>query len=650
MANVVQILIQAKDAASKEFDKVKKSMQGMGKETDGAQKSTKSFADTWSDTLLGINQGIQIIQQVGRALEAAFDYTRSGAQVVQTKAAFQSLMSTIGQGTDVLDEWRDAVGGTVSDMELMTGFQTLAAGLSKEMTDAFAENNVKLLEISKAASALNPQLGTTAQMYESITRGIKRQSPLILDNLGIVVKVGEANEKMAAQLGKSVDALTAEEKQMALLNETLESGDRLIEQLGGSVEAATDPWDRYTTAVKNAKDANAAATAEMGFFRRVLGGAADHLNEVAQAQELLNRAVDTGTISDKEYKSIKQALNSGYISEAEVIERLIKLLPELNTETEEAGDMNYYAARAIEEAGIQARNSRGIFAEYTDELEAQSERYEAALKLTNKFSDNLEIIGDNSERINELWQIAEKGGYIDGVYMSASDARDAIAELRGETLGLKDDMASAANQIVIDMAMAAASVDGIITPEEYEEIQELKVQMGEATREGADLAIKEFDRAWNHWQNLQFGDKSVNVDVNFRSGSGYFYYGEYADPDYKSPIPPPKNEGNGNKNSDPPPDMKALGGSVYANRAHGGLTHAAGGYWVGEVGPEPFIPAQDGRILSNSQAVAAMREGAGGGRGGNLNINIYSAVNLADRAFVEQEMAPIIRDVLRGER
>jgi len=54
------------------------------------------------------------------------------------------------------------------------------------------------------------------------------------------------------------------------------------------------------------------------------------------------------------------------------------------------------------------------------------------------------------------------------------------------------------------------------------------------------------------------------------------------------------------------------------DRAAGGVINAAAGvatglshYWVGERGPEPFFPAVDGRIVSNTQAMSALRGGAG---------------------------------------
>ena len=53
--------------------------------------------------------------------------------------------------------------------------------------------------------------------------------------------------------------------------------------------------------------------------------------------------------------------------------------------------------------------------------------------------------------------------------------------------------------------------------------------------------------------------------------------------------------------------------------------------------------------MSHSDAMTAMRGGRGG-RGDILNITINTPINLADRAFVEQEMAPVIRNIMRRER
>lgn len=54
--------------------------------------------------------------------------------------------------------------------------------------------------------------------------------------------------------------------------------------------------------------------------------------------------------------------------------------------------------------------------------------------------------------------------------------------------------------------------------------------------------------------------------------------------------------------------LYAAGGSIHA--AASGLAATLPHYWVGERGPEPFFPATDGRIVSNTQAMSALRGGA----------------------------------------
>lgn len=72
------------------------------------------------------------------------------------------------------------------------------------------------------------------------------------------------------------------------------------------------------------------------------------------------------------------------------------------------------------------------------------------------------------------------------------------------------------------------------------------------------------------------------------------------------------------------------GGGVLSNvlgkifggfRAAGGPVQAGKAYVVGEKGPEPFVPAVNGRILSVAQAQAALRGGQGSS-GGNTTVSL----------------------------
>jgi len=99
--------------------------------------------------------------------------------------------------------------------------------------------------------------------------------------------------------------------------------------------------------------------------------------------------------------------------------------------------------------------------------------------------------------------------------------------------------------------------------------------------------------------------------------------------------------------------MGVGGGSGKVPEAAGGIVHAAAGafgkqaYYVGEIGPEIFMPSQDGRILSNHESKAAIRSGLGSMNEQPIVININTPINLADRVWVERELAPYIDRAMR---
>jgi len=109
--------------------------------------------------------------------------------------------------------------------------------------------------MAKAANKLNPSMGTTSQIFEDINRGLKTGRFMMLERLGIMVDQTSANETYAASLGKNADALTEEEKRMAILNDVLVKGSSLIQQVGGDVSAATDKYSKWEVQVGNMKDA-----------------------------------------------------------------------------------------------------------------------------------------------------------------------------------------------------------------------------------------------------------------------------------------------------------------------------------------------------------------------------------------------------------
>jgi hypothetical protein len=84
-----------------------------------------------------------------------------------------------------------------------------------------------------------------SQAFEDIVKAVGRQSAMILDNLGIIVQVGDANERYATQLGKTASQLTDAEKKQAFLNATIDAGREVIERVGQTAASSSEKMQQW---------------------------------------------------------------------------------------------------------------------------------------------------------------------------------------------------------------------------------------------------------------------------------------------------------------------------------------------------------------------------------------------------------------------
>ena len=275
----IRIMVHAvTDAAERQMRKLQGTVEETGK---SASKSGRLF-DEFKSAVAGIGLVVGAAAGGFVALKKAWDFGKEGAAIAQTADSFNDLMSSMGVAPDILNQLRDASRGTVDDMTIMSSTMTLLAGTSDDLGRAIVGSAPQLMEIAKAAHKLNPELGDTAFLYESLATGIKRASPQILDNLGLVVKIGDVQQRFADKIGVAVEAMTAEQKQLALLEGALDAGNRLIEQVDGSTEEMADSFAYAEAQMKNATNRIKASLAP---------AIADVSTEVADA---IPKIADTG--------------------------------------------------------------------------------------------------------------------------------------------------------------------------------------------------------------------------------------------------------------------------------------------------------------------------------------------------------------------
>ena len=207
MSKVVEIVVQAVDKASKTFDEVWKS----SKKLESALKSVKKYSWIAMTALAGV-------------------WTYAVKQAVQlepVKKSFDSLAKSVWQSSDqMLKALKDASKWAVGEYDLM-----LSANRAMKLW--VAENTEDMTDLMKIARLYGQQMGQdVTQSFNDIVTWLWRWSPMILDNLWIIIDSEKAYEEYAQSIWKTAKELTKQEKTQALVNATLVEWRKALDEFG----------------------------------------------------------------------------------------------------------------------------------------------------------------------------------------------------------------------------------------------------------------------------------------------------------------------------------------------------------------------------------------------------------------------------------
>lgn len=220
-----------------------KGRTGFNNISKGSAKATKNLSKFFKIMATG--------SVVVGALAAAFFGLRKAMRTAEVGAAFQvqarafaNLTANQGvQAEELVKKLRAAAKGTLDTMSTIT---TASRALLLQIP---ASRLVELMTVARRASKA---MGTTVTgAFSDISLGIGRQSRLILDNLGIVVRVGVAYENYARQIGTTAGALTDFEKRTAFLNEVLSQAKEKFEASSPDVLDFRDRLDRIRASLED---------------------------------------------------------------------------------------------------------------------------------------------------------------------------------------------------------------------------------------------------------------------------------------------------------------------------------------------------------------------------------------------------------------
>ena len=203
--NEIEILINATDNASKEFDNV--------------SKNTKKLSDSFKD----VQKYSWIATTALVGLETLM--VKQATDVEPVKNAFENLTKTVWQSSDqMLKSLKTASKWAVSEYDLM-----LSANRALKLW--VTKNTDDMTDLMKIARLYGQQMGQdVTQSFNDIVTWLWRWSPMILDNLWIIIDSEKAYEEYAAQLWKTSKDLTKAEKTQALVNATLVEWRKALEE------------------------------------------------------------------------------------------------------------------------------------------------------------------------------------------------------------------------------------------------------------------------------------------------------------------------------------------------------------------------------------------------------------------------------------
>jgi len=572
------------------------------KQTDQAGKGVTGLGEKFGAMGGKIMAAAGIVGGFGLALSEVYDIAKQGAALENVERKFARLSESIHTTSDaLLGDLRTATKGTLSDAELMTSATDLMSlGLVKTHGDT--------VRLGKVIAGLGMDMN-------QLVLTMANQTTMRFDQLGVSV-VG-FQEKVDALKATGMNANDA-------FNEAfLQQAEEQLARVGNAADTDVGSFMRLETAAKNLGDAIKKKLAPP------LADAADAAYTLMTWNEKVNGALEdqkvnllSTTDSYDEYveANIDAAIAAGKLGEGfrdsllyqkKNKDSLFDVTKELNLFTRaqyygtraslDAGDATREAMRANAEYGKVAEDTRDVLRDQAYDWEAIAksgqnaymatwEAARAAGEAATKFGD-LETA--QSELIDKQkdWQTGV-GDDIAGLF----EAQGLKGEDLYKVLGYVDEMQGSSTESAARYKDELQKLVKEYDPKKPEDFRtalgqlndkfdpfKSQIESSTALMIGLNEEIAKFDGA--HTATIRIVvDKSALADAynNIGSGSG----GEAI-------VPP----------------GEASGGSVYAG----------GAYWVGERGPEPFIPAVDGRILSKEEAKDVLTSDAGGG-GGNTYI------------------------------
>ena len=250
------IIVKFKPQGHKQLiEAIKKLELAQGKATNTGKKFTletgrnRKAMGMFEQSLATVRSRLLVFNfAMGMGIRQTIEFAKQAAKVQDMSRAFTTLSGTGENSAIAVSKIGNAVKGTMSQMDLFKQ-------ANNAMILGVTRNTDEMAEMFQIAQTLGAALGVdTPQAVESLITGIGRQSRLMLDNIGIIVKADEAYESYAKKLKITKDELTDAQKKQAFFTAAMESARTKAAELGNQQLTARDQFNKFNATMSDFTD------------------------------------------------------------------------------------------------------------------------------------------------------------------------------------------------------------------------------------------------------------------------------------------------------------------------------------------------------------------------------------------------------------
>ncbi len=451
-----------------------------------AQKSVNAL--TGAASQLGLALGLAGV--TGALVIFGKQSFKMAGQAERLGKATDNLAQSIGTSGDAMvKSIQDASKGMVNQVDAMTA-------ANKAMLFGIVENEDQMKELTTIAIVLGQAMGRdAAASVDDLTTALGRQSPMILDNLGITLKLEEAYAIYARELGKTAEELTEVERKQAFANAALEKGRERVEQLGGEVvvdklgqiEALTAAWADFQ--------------AEFGSFL-VAGGVIETLTKVAVALKEGAQAWQDAIARREAVGEVAKAQRLAAWSTAAAVLTPKFIRPE---EMKDIGDLASHFAQALQRYSWATLEAEKL----TDQLDEMSQAEEEAAIATK---ENTAAQTDSAEAQKAAGEAAK----------ARADAVGAYSDYAKEAARLEKDYAQQRQDTVDEYGKRRVEMEQSYASQREQALEDFTKQQGRQLR---DYRRQEQQAEQTYYDRRQdsaeaFGEQIAQMEADHQKKMG----------------------------------------------------------------------------------------------------------------------------------